>query len=159
MKGITNKWRFLWRGALGIIAYHINFPHSLCVFLHRVRGVNIKSTQGLLIGGQVIIDSLYPELLTIEEEVYITRNCVILTHFKPTPFQAQRIGFIKKGPVLIKRGAFIGIGSIILPGVTIGEGAIIGAGSVVTKDVPDWEIFAGNPAKFIGSVLKLANQS
>lgn len=156
MKGITNNWRFIWRGALGILAYHINFPHSLCIFLHRVRGVNIPNTKGMLIGGQVIIDSLYPELLTIEEGVYITRNCVILTHFKPTPYQAEKIGFMQKGEVRIKKGAFIGIGSTILPGITIGEGAIVGAGSVVTKNVPDWQIYAGNPAKHIGSVLDLA---
>lgn len=40
--------------------------------------------------------------------------------------------------------------AVILPGVTIGEGAVIGAGAVVTKDVPAWEVWAGNPAKKIG---------
>lgn len=47
------------------------------------------------------------------------------------------------------RGASIGAGSTILPGLVIGEGAMIGAGSVVTRDVPAGEIWAGNPAKFI----------
>jgi acetyltransferase-like isoleucine patch superfamily enzyme len=50
-------------------------------------------------------------------------------------------------PVRIKRGAYIGSGSIILPGVTIGERAVIGAGSVVTRDVHDDYIAAGVPAK------------
>lgn len=54
--------------------------------------------------------------------------------------------------VKISNGAFIGGGTIILKGVTIGEYAIIGAGSVVTKDVPDNEIWAGNPAKFIKNI-------
>ena len=58
-------------------------------------------------------------------------------------------------PVIIKEGAFIGAHSIILKGVTIGERAVIGAGSVVTKDVPDDEIWAGNPAGFI----KKANET
>lgn len=49
----------------------------------------------------------------------------------------------------ICKGASIGAGSTILPGLTIGEGALIGAGSVVTKDVPSGEIWAGNPAKFL----------
>jgi acetyltransferase-like isoleucine patch superfamily enzyme len=56
---------------------------------------------------------------------------------------------ISTKPVLIKSGAFIGAHCIVLKGVTIGQYSIIGAGSVVTKDIPDWEIWAGNPAKFI----------
>ncbi|WP_375379490.1 acyltransferase [Hymenobacter volaticus] len=56
---------------------------------------------------------------------------------------------VKTAPVIIKDKAWIGFNVIILKGVTIGEGAIVGAGSVVTKDVPDFAIVAGNPAKFI----------
>jgi len=48
--------------------------------------------------------------------------------------------------VIIKNNVWIGSGAIILPGVTVGENAIIGAGSVVTKNVPDNQTFAGNPA-------------
>lgn len=55
-------------------------------------------------------------------------------------------------PVLIKDNAFIGAHSIILKGVTIGENSIIGAGSVVTRSVPDNQIWAGNPAKFIRNI-------
>lgn len=55
-------------------------------------------------------------------------------------------------PVLIKDNAFIGAHSIILKGVTIGKNSIIGAGSVVTKSVPDNQIWAGNPAKFIRNI-------
>ena len=55
-------------------------------------------------------------------------------------------------PVLIKRQAWIGAGSTILPGVTVGEMAVTGAGSVVTKDVPDFTIVAGNPARFIRKI-------
>jgi len=59
----------------------------------------------------------------------------------------------KCAPVIIERDAFIGAHSTILKGVTIGEGAIVGAGSVVTKSIPKNEIWAGNPAKFIKSVV------
>lgn len=59
---------------------------------------------------------------------------------------------VKKGKITIKDKAWIGFNSIILKGVTIGEGAIIGAGSVVTKNVPDWTIVAGNPAKIIREI-------
>lgn len=51
--------------------------------------------------------------------------------------------------ILIREGAFIGACSIVLKGVTIGKHAIVGAGSVVTRNIPDNEIWAGNPAKFV----------
>lgn len=61
-----------------------------------------------------------------------------------------------KNWVLLKtrvcRGATIGAGSVILPGITIGEGAFIAAGSVVTKDVPAGELWKGVPAKFYRKV-------
>lgn len=55
-------------------------------------------------------------------------------------------------PVVIRDGAFIGAHCTILKGVTIGEKSIVGAGSVVTKSIPDGEIWAGNPAKFIRKI-------
>ena len=60
---------------------------------------------------------------------------------------------IKSLPVIIKTGAFIGAGSYILKGVTVGEHSIVGAGSVVTKSIPDGEVWAGNPARFIRRVI------
>jgi len=51
--------------------------------------------------------------------------------------------------VIIHKHAHIGMGSIIMPGVTIGEGCSIGAGSLVTKDMPPWSICYGSPCKFI----------
>ena len=59
---------------------------------------------------------------------------------------------IKKAPVVIREGAFIGGHSIILKGVTVGRHSVIGAGSVVTKDVPDNQVWAGNPAKKIKNI-------
>ncbi len=48
---------------------------------------------------------------------------------------------------LVKKGASIGAGAVIVAGVTIGEGAMVGAGAVVTKDIPDGETWVGNPAR------------
>lgn len=59
---------------------------------------------------------------------------------------------LKPKAILIKDKAWIGFNSIVLKGVTIGEGAIVGAGSVVTKDVPDWTVVAGNPAKIVREI-------
>ena len=52
-------------------------------------------------------------------------------------------------PVIIKKNAWICIGAIICPGVTIGENSVVAAGAVVTKDVPDNTVVGGNPAKII----------
>lgn len=70
------------------------------------------------------------------------------------------IDLIKNGPwdtkgsiitesILIKNNVWISFGAIILKGVRIGEGAIVAAGAVVTKDVPDYVVVAGNPAKIV----------
>lgn len=58
----------------------------------------------------------------------------------------------KCSKVVLKKNCFIGAGSMILKGVEIGENSVIGAGSVVTKSVPDNEIWAGNPAKFVKKI-------
>ena len=54
-------------------------------------------------------------------------------------------------PTLVRRGAALGANATILPGVTIGRWAMVGSGSVVTRDVDDWELVAGNPARRLGS--------
>jgi UDP-2-acetamido-3-amino-2,3-dideoxy-glucuronate N-acetyltransferase len=55
-------------------------------------------------------------------------------------------------PTVVKQGAFIGSGAVILCGLTIGQGAAIGAGAVVTRDVPAGEVWVGNPARFLKKV-------
>jgi len=62
---------------------------------------------------------------------------------------------IKSAPVKILKDAFISVNAVILPGVTIGTGAIVGANSLVRKDVKDWEIVFGTPAKPIGNRPKV----
>lgn len=62
------------------------------------------------------------------------------------PVRAAGTGF--NGCIQIGNGAWIGAGSIILPGTTIGEGSIIAAGSVVNKNIEPFSLYAGNPAQF-----------
>ena len=64
----------------------------------------------------------------------------------------QRIVTIDTGqPVIIEDSVWIGVNSIVLPGVQIGFGSVIGAGSVVTADIPSMVLAAGNPARVIRS--------
>jgi acetyltransferase-like isoleucine patch superfamily enzyme len=68
--------------------------------------------------------------------------------------ESKKLGY-PISPVKIGKYTFIGAGSKILPGVSIGNGAIISAGSIVNRDVNDFEIVAGNPAKVIGNTKEI----
>jgi acetyltransferase-like isoleucine patch superfamily enzyme len=88
--------------------------------------------------------------ITIEDNVLIGPKVNLITTNHPIN-PAERRATISH-PILIKKGAWIGVGATILPGVTIGENAIVAAGAVVSKDVPDNVIVGGIPAKFIKSI-------
>ena len=94
--------------------------------------------------------------VTIEDDVLIGGSCKIYDtdfHSIEYEFRMQKPDIhVKSAPVLIKKGAFIGAHSIVLKGVTVGKKSIVGAGSVVTRDIPDGEIWAGNPARFIRKI-------
>ena len=92
--------------------------------------------------------------VTIEDNVLIGSGAKIWdTDFHPVNYQ-NRVENSEplSRPIRIKEGAFVGACSIILKGVTIGEHSVIGAGSVVTKDVPDNEVWARNPAKLMRKI-------
>ena len=82
------------------------------------------------------------ELVTIEEDCFISHG-VMFTNDRNPPSPREQWE-----PTLVKRKAMIGTGAVLLP-VTIGEGAVVGAGSVVTRDVPDYTVVAGNPARVV----------
>ncbi|MDX9948980.1 MAG: acyltransferase [Candidatus Cloacimonadaceae bacterium] len=142
--------RGLWVRFLHHLARHC-FPSVIRVFLHRLRGVSIG--KNVFIGLDVAIDDDGPQRVKIEDNVFITAGCMLLTHQRDLR-QYHKNTWVGDQPFIqadirIREGAHIGIGSIILPGVTIGRGAVIGAGSVVTKDVPDYCLALGVPAKVI----------
>lgn len=91
--------------------------------------------------------------INIGKYVFIGGDCKIYdTDFHSLNFEKRHRlpdNDVRSSAVNIKYGAFIGTGAIILKGVTVGEKSIIGAGSVVACDIPDNEIWAGNPARFI----------
>jgi acetyltransferase-like isoleucine patch superfamily enzyme len=87
----------------------------------------------------------------IEDGVFIAPGVITGNDRKMCHLRRDVIPFEVRAPI-IKRNARIGLGSRILPDVTIGENALVGAGSVVTKDIPDNKISFGNPAHIIGEV-------
>lgn len=89
--------------------------------------------------------------ITVGEGVGIGPGVRILTsqHSSKDPQIPIICSELSFGEVIIEDNCDIGIGSIILPGITIREGAIIGAGSVVTRDISGYAVWAGNPARFL----------
>jgi acetyltransferase-like isoleucine patch superfamily enzyme len=142
---------------LGMVAYYVPFPSILTAFIHHLRGVQFKKLSKVFIGYHVLIDSVTPEYLEIEEDVALGRNVTIITHFNPTSTIKEFVGGRYAHKVIIGRGSLILIGAMILPGVRIGRQCVVGAGSVVTKDVPDYTFVGGNPAKPIKSFKKPLN--
>ena len=108
------------------------------------------------IGYDVYFDATNSHLICIEEGVWIASRALLLCHKRDLSSYSKgsdynELGYHKMG-IHLKRGSVIGMGAIILPGVTIGEGSIVGAGSVVSRDVPDWTIVTGNPAKVVKQI-------
>jgi len=93
------------------------------------------------------------EGVIIEDEVFVGHGVTFINDRYPRATNAT--GRLKGGaewdcePTLVKRGASIGSGATLLPGITIGENATVGAGAVVTKDVPPNAIVTGNPARIL----------
>jgi virginiamycin A acetyltransferase len=73
----------------------------------------------------------------------------ITTYNHPTLFEGRLKTIDLPAPIVIGNDAYIGHGALVLPGVTIGHGVIVGAGAVVTKNVDDYSIAVGNPARVI----------
>lgn len=114
--------------------------------------INIGSNVGISNCAMICRDSI-----SIEDNVFVGGGTKLYDNdFHSLDYKirisAEDQNNIKARPIRICKGAFIGAHCIILKGVTVGRHSIIGAGSVVTKDVPDNEIWAGNPAKFIRAI-------
>jgi len=86
--------------------------------------------------------------VTIENKVFIGPNVAFTNDFYPRAFHEDW----KVTATLVKTGASIGANATIVCGVTIGLYAMVGAGSVVTRDVPDYTLVVGNPARIVGYI-------
>ena len=114
--------------------------------------------KGVRIHRFVYIDDYCPNHVTIEDNVGIGVAVKLIAHERDLSeygvgVKQHKLPFKQKN-ILIKEDSYVGVGAIILPGVIIGKGAIIGAGAVVTKDIPDYSIAVGAPAKVIKTFEK-----
>lgn len=120
-------------------------------------GQNVFLGRGVTIGNNVKIQnnvSLYTGV-TCEDHVFLGPSCVFTNVINPRSFIERKNEF---RPTLVKEGASIGANATVICGHTIGKYALVGAGAVVTKDVPDYALVVGNPARIIGYVCQCGNR-
>jgi maltose O-acetyltransferase len=135
---------FLCRPLFAYCGKNVNIEYGASFNSGRYVSIGDNSGLGynLRIGGKV----------TIGRDVMMGHDCIIWTHnhgFDRTDIPMTEQGFYPEEPVTIGDDVWIGARVIILPGVNVGSHAIIAAGAVVTKDVPEYAIVGGNPAKVI----------
>jgi len=123
---------------------------------HTIKGDSlwIMKRRGLKVGKNLFLGGSYLDLgllhlITIGDDVTLAGRVTVLAH---DASMNEWLGYSKIGKVVIGNRVFIGYGSIVLPGVTIGDDAVIGAGSVVTQDIPSRMVATGNPAEVKGTL-------
>jgi acetyltransferase-like isoleucine patch superfamily enzyme len=121
-------------------------------------GAFVEIQKNAAIGARCKISShtFICEGVTIEDEVFIGHGVMFTNDRYPLAVNADGTPQSEADwvvePTRVERGASIGSNATIVSGVTIGRGALVGAGAVVTKDVADWCIAAGVPARNIGNI-------
>jgi acetyltransferase-like isoleucine patch superfamily enzyme len=127
-------------------------------------GAFVEVQIGAIIGERCKISShsFLCEGVTLEDEVFIGHGVIFTNDRFPRATNddgnPQTTADWVVIPTRVKQCASIGSGTVILPGIVIGRSALIGAGSVVTKDVPDFAIVAGNPARMMGDIRNTSKQ-
>lgn len=145
------------------IWHHVHIREDVKIGSNCIIGKNVYIDFQVKIGNNVKIQnnaSLFHGI-TLEHGVFVGPH-VCFTNDK-VPRAINEDGSLKSNrnwvvaKTVVKKGASIGANSTILPGITIGSFAMIGAGSVVTKDVGNYALVYGNPAKVVGKVDKAGN--
>ena len=136
----TNVWQFCVIFPKAVIGSHCN----ICA--------NVLIENDVVIGDYCTVKSGVQlwDGVTLEDHVCIGPNVTFTNDLVP---RSKKVGFVPS-KILIRKGASIGANSTVVAGVEIGEFSLIGAGSVVTKDIPPYTTWYGNPAIQRGYITK-----
>lgn len=151
-------WRFKAAIALNTAWWRL-FIGSMGDAVEIVRGVAFSNPSLIHIGNHVYINVgtrfiTHKKGVTIGNDVAIGPDCLFVTVNLDTTLTKERMTRRDKkinAPIEVKDDVWIGARAVILPGVKIGRGSVVGAGSVVTKDVPEYAIVGGVPARVLKS--------
>ncbi len=105
-------------------------------------------------GEGVEIDLVCPFLVELQDGVVIASGTKLVLHDSCLP-NVKGSGDLRVGKIILKKQAYVGANSVILPGVIIGEGAIVSAMSLVNKNIPAHEVWGGNPVNYLCTVDEL----
>ncbi len=148
--GVSGWWKvfylYLFRAWFWPVCAEL-LPANLSPVFRRLQG--IKVGRDVFIDRSVILDGIYPELITIGDDVRLAPRSIVYCHCKAGRLLGAGPLPDTVAPVVIGPSAFIGLGAIIMPGVTIGRGAVVVSGAVVFGPVPDFSVASGNPARVI----------
>lgn len=153
-KFFANPYHALLQSMMDWVIFAPIAPRMLRPWLLRRMGAKVG--KGVFIGDHCRFDLNHSNMITIEDHVHITGGTRILCH-------KRNLKNYRKGddssilpyhvlPVTLRKGCMIGMESMIMPGVTVGEGSIIGATALISKDIPDWVMAVGAPAKAIKEI-------
>lgn len=134
-----------------IIARFTIIP-SWRILLYKLMGIHVG--KNVFIGLDCMIDSSFPELITIKDDIIIAGRVTIFAHDDAKGLKKTSTDWndMSVAPVVLEKKCYLGTGAIILSGVTVGKESVVGAGAVVTKDVPAQTIVVGVPAKVIRKI-------
>lgn len=141
----TKIWHFSHIMINSVIGEKCNIGQNVVISPEVVLGNNVKIQNNV---------SVYTGVIC-EDDVFLGPSCVFTNVINPRSFIERKEEYRK---TVIKKGASIGANSTIVCGNTVGKYAFIGAGAVVTKDIPDYALVVGNPARIIGYVCECGNK-
>ena len=123
--------------------------------LERLYALGLTAGKNFSVQKGFHLDPSHCWLITVGDDVTFGPQVRILAH---DASMHRALGYTRIAPVTIGDRVFIGAGSVVLPGVRVGNDSIVGAGSVVTKSIPAGEVWAGNPARRLGTTEDFLNK-